>query len=274
MAAAAGAAAAAAESCMTAVMSAGSADLYLELLKRSLTDTLFEEEPHPDKLTDSQYILCFADHYIRGRAVTMLPLARLDNLRLCIETAIREDVPGDIIETGVWRGGAMIFARGILEAHGVSDRVVWVADSFEGLPKPDAERFPNEAKAHAGVVMSKVFGHFAASLEDVQRNFGAYRLLDERVRFLKGWFKDTLPHAPIECLAVMRLDGDYYDSTRDALVHLYPRLAPGGFVIIDDFGEDTWTYCRKAVDEYRTEHGIDEPMIQVDSRCWYWRRAR
>ena len=269
------AAAAAASSCIDrGAMSAGGADLYLELLKRSLTDTLFEEEPHPDKLTDSQYILSFASHYIRGRAVTMLPLERLDNLRFCIETALSDGVPGDIIETGVWRGGAMIFARGILKAHAVTDRTVWVADSFEGLPNPDAERFPNEAKAHAGVVMSKVFGHFAASLEDVQRNFSAYGLLDDRVRFLKGWFKDTLPGAPIERLAVMRLDGDYYESTRDALVHLYPRLTPGGFVIIDDFGEDTWTYCRKAVDEYRTEHRIDDPIIKVDSRCWYWRRAR
>jgi hypothetical protein len=255
-------------------MSATNADLYLELLKRTLTDTLFEEEPHPDKLTDSQYILSFASHYIRGRAVTMLPLARLDNLRFCIETAISERIAGDIIETGVWRGGAMIFARGILKAHGVSDRLVWVADSFEGLPKPDAERFPIEAKAHSGVVMSKVFGHFAASLEDVQRNFSAYGLLDERVRFLKGWFKDTLPGVPIERLAVMRLDGDYYESTRDALVNLYPRLAPGGFVVVDDFGEDTWTYCRKAVDEFRSEHGISDPMIKVDSRCWYWRRSR
>jgi Macrocin-O-methyltransferase (TylF) len=108
----------------------------------------------------------------------------------------------------------------------------------------------------------------------VQRNFSAYGLLDERVRFLKGWFKDTLPSAPIERLAVMRLDGDYYESTRDALVNLYPRLAPGGFVVVDDFGEDTWTYCRKAVDEFRSEHGISDPMIKVDSRCWYWRRSR
>lgn len=251
-----------------------STDLYLELLKRSLTDTLFAEEPDPNKLSESDYLLAFADHYIRGRAITMLPHDRLDCLRHCIETVIADDLPGDIIETGVWRGGAMIFARGILKAHGVRDRTVWVADSFEGLPKPDAERFPNEAKAHSGVVMTKVYGHFAASLEDVQRNFRAYALLDEQVRFLKGWFKDTLPGAPIERLAVMRLDGDYYESTRDALVTLYPRLVPGGFVIIDDFGEDTWTYCRRAVNEFRTEHGITAPMIKVDSRCWFWRRAR
>lgn len=255
-------------------MSFPGANPYLDLLKRSVTDTLFEDEPHPDKLSDSQYIVAFTSHYIRGRAVTMLPLARLDNLRTCIETVIADAVPGDIIETGVWRGGAMIFACGVLKAHAVTDRLVWVADSFEGLPKPDPERFPAEAKAHSGVVMTKAYGHFAASLEDVQRNFGAYGLLSAQVRFLKGWFKDTLPNAPIDRLAVMRLDGDYYESTRDALVNLYPRLSRGGFVIVDDYGEDTWTYCRKAVDEFRAEHAIIDPMVRVDSRCWYWRRSR
>lgn len=247
-------------------------DLYLELLKRSLTDTVFAEEPHPDKLSESHYLVAFGDHYINGRAVTMLPLERLDNLRHCIEAVIADRIPGDIIETGVWRGGAMIFARGILKALEVNDRTIWVADSFEGLPKPDEARFPIEAKTHSGVVMTSLYKHFAASLEEVQGNFSAYGLLDERVRFLKGWFKDTLPRAPIERLAVMRLDGDYYESTHDALVNLYPRLTPGGFLIVDDYGEESWTYCRKAVDEFRAAHGITAPMVKVDSRCWFWRR--
>jgi hypothetical protein len=246
---------------------------YLDLLKHALTDTIFAEEPHPDKLDQTHYIHQFAQHYIRGRAVTMCPLGRLDNLRECIESVVADRIPGDVIETGVWRGGSMIYARAILEARGAGDRSVWVADSFEGLPKPDAELFPAEAKAHAGATMTKVFGHFAASLEDVQRNFAAYGLLDDRVRFLKGWFKDTLPTAPIERLAVMRLDGDYYESTRDALVNLYGKLSPGGFVIIDDYGEDTWTYCRRAVDEFRAQNSITDELISVDSRCHYWRRS-
>jgi hypothetical protein len=72
----------------------------------------------------------------------------------------------------------------------------------------------------------------------------------------------------------MRLDGDFYESTRDGLNSLYDRLSPGGYVIIDDYGEDSWTYCRKAVDEFRAERGIQDPFITVDSKCSYWQRTR
>ena len=163
--------------------------------------------------------------------------------------------------------------RGLLRALGVEDRRVWVADSFRGLPEPDAERFPLEAAAHHSRTMVKEYRHFAVSAGEVRRNFERYGLLDENVRFLEGWFADSLPGAPIEALAVLRLDGDYYESTRDALIHLYPRLSPGGYVIVDDYGESDWTYCRRAVDEFREEQGIGDELLQVDSKCWFWRRS-
>ena len=249
-----------------------SADLYLDLLKRSLTNTIFENEPDIDD-DEFRFTMNFANHYMRSDAVSMLPLARMDNIRKSLESILRDGIPGDVIETGVWRGGATIYMRGVLKAHSVSDRLVWVADSFEGLPAPDPDQFPLEAKAQAGPVIKKAY-NFAASLEEVQRNFAAYGLLDDQVKFLKGWFKDTLPTAPIGKLSLMRLDGDFYESTRDGLNNLYDRLAVGGFVIIDDYGEDTWTYCRKAVDEFRSERQIEDPLIVVDSRCAYWRRSK
>ena len=187
---------------------------------------------------------------------------------------LRSNVPGDLIETGVWRGGATIFMRAMLKALGVTDRTVWVLNSFEGLPNPDADKYPVEAKTHTGKVMTSVYNHFAVGLEDVRSNFEVYGMLDEQVRFLKGWFKDTLPEAPINTLAIARLDGDYYELTMDALVNLYHKLSVGGYVIVDDYGEDRWTYCRKAVDDYRRERGIMEPMIQVNSKCFYWQRVR
>ncbi|HZO95363.1 MAG TPA: TylF/MycF/NovP-related O-methyltransferase [Candidatus Baltobacteraceae bacterium] len=246
--------------------------LYLDLLKRVLTDTVFAPEPDLNA-SDAAFLLQFTSHYVKGRAISMLPLARLDNIEACVLDVVERGVPGDLIETGVWRGGATIFMRGILKALDVRDRSVWVADSFEGLPEPDAERFPREAQAHQGVVMTKVFDRFAAGEEAVRKNFETFGLLDEQVRFLKGWFKDTLPSAPIERLAVIRLDGDYYESTMDGLTSLYPKLSPGGYVIVDDYGEDDWTYCRRAVDEFRAANGIAEPMVMVDKRCWYWRRG-
>jgi hypothetical protein len=245
--------------------------LYLNLLKAVLTDTLFATEPNVDG-GDLEYLDGFIGHYIRGRAVTMVPRARLDNLHQCAVDAIERQVPGDFIETGVWRGGTTIFMRAILEAYAQSDRRVWVADSFEGLPKPDAEKYPIEASTHSGQVMAGVYKHFAVGLEEVQQNFARFGLLDDRAVFLKGWFKDTLPSAPIGRLAVMRLDGDYYESTHDALVHLYPKLSAGGYVIIDDYGEDQWTYCRRAVDDYRQQEEISNPLLRVDSKCFYWKK--
>lgn len=246
-------------------------DLYLELLKRVLTDTLFGNEPDID---NPNFIRAFREHYIRGRALTMAPVARLDNVRDCLVDVIRQGVPGDAIETGVWRGGMTIFMRGIMAALGVQDRNVWVADSFEGLPTPDAGRFPLEAQAHASATMRNDFRHFSASLEEVKAGFATFNLLDDQVRFLPGWFSDTLPSAPINQIALLRLDGDYYESTSVALRSLYDKLSVGGYVIIDDYGEDRWTYCRRAVDEFRKERNILDELRRVDSKCYFWRRGR
>jgi hypothetical protein len=250
-----------------------SADLYLDLLKRSLTNTIFETEPDIDD-DEFRFTMQRVDHYVNSYAVSMIPLARFDNIRNCIDDIVRNGTPGDLIEAGVWRGGATIFMRGALKVYGDVDRSVWVADSFEGLPEPDPDRFPLEAKVQAGSVIQKAYNNLAVGLEEVKRNFAAYRLLDDRVRFLKGWFKDTLSSAPINKLSLMRLDGDFYESTRDSLRFLYDKLSIGGFVIIDDYGEDSWTYCRKAVDEFRTERRIEDPLISVDSKCSYWKRTR
>ncbi len=200
-------------------------------------------------------------------AETMIGLARLDNLQRCIEDVLRDGVPGDLIETGVWRGGATIFMRAVLAAYGDPARVVWVADSFAGLPKPDPLKTPQDA----GDTQWAFSAELAVPLDAVKANFARYGLLDDRVRFLVGWFKDTLPAAPIERLAVMRLDGDMYESTMDALEALYPKLSPGGYVIIDDFG--ALENCRAAVRDFRARYGIEDPIEQIDWTGVYWRRS-
>jgi hypothetical protein len=247
-------------------------DLYLDLLKRSLTNTIFGGEPDPAD-DPGRYVVAAVEHYQQSAAVSMLPVARLDNLQKCIVDVIVNRVPGDLVETGVWRGGATIFMRAVLKVYGQADRIVWAADSFEGLPEPDPEKYPLESKAFKSDAMTKYYNHFAVGLDEVKRNFEAYGMLDAQVRFLKGWFKDTLPSVPIDKIAVLRLDGDYYESTRDALRSLYDKVSPGGYIIIDDFGEDHWTYCRRAVDEFRAERGITEPLDYVDERCRFWQKT-
>lgn len=195
----------------------------------------------------------------------MIGLKRLDNIHECVEAIIQDNVPGDLIETGVWRGGACIFMRAALEAYGDENRNVWVADSFEGLPKPDGRYQEDAGDKHW--TMSDALG---VSLEQVKDNFSRYGMLDERVVFLKGWFKDTLPAAKIDQLAIMRLDGDMYASTMDALESLYPKLSNGGFVIIDDY--HAVEACRKAVSDFRETNMITDDILPIDGTGIYWRK--
>jgi O-methyltransferase len=200
------------------------------------------------------------------RAQTMIGLKRLDHLQGCIEDVLRQNIPGDLIECGVWRGGSTIFMRGILKAYGDAQRRVWAADSFEGLPLPDAESYPADRGD-----MHHTFRQLAIGLDEVKANFARYGLLDEQVQFLPGWFKDTLPAAPISKLAVLRADGDMYESTIQILTSLYPKLTPGGYCIIDDYG--AVPACRQATDDYRRQQGISEPVQWIDWGGAYWRRS-
>jgi O-methyltransferase len=198
---------------------------------------------------------------VPATAETMIGLKRLDNVQYRVESVLRDEIPGDLIEAGVWRGGATIFMRAVLAAHQNTDRTVWVADSFQGLPAPDVARYP----ADEGSTLDRL----AVSAEEVRANFKKYHLLDEQVRFLEGWFADTLPTAPIDRLAVVRLDADMYGSTWEAITTLYPKLSPGGFLIVDDFPLDG---CRRAIEDYREREGITEPIEAVDWTGIYWRK--
>ncbi len=231
--------------------------LYINLLKRVLSDTVRDD--YDPGVEDG-----------RGwppTGYTMIGLKRLDNLQMCVEHVLRAGVPGDFIETGVWRGGATILMRALLAAAGDTQRRVWVADSFAGLPKPDADKYP----ADLNDTHHEMSDLLAIPVEQVQANFARFDLLDEQVVFLKGWFRDTLPNAPIEQLAVLRLDGDMYESTMDALVNLYPKLSVGGYAIIDDYGYVE--SCRQAVADYRQLCGIRDEIIQIDWTGVYWRRT-
>jgi O-methyltransferase len=157
--------------------------------------------------------------------------------------------------------------RAMLAAYGVTDRIVWLADSFRGLPPPAPDKYPEDEGD-----MLYAIDELRVSRPQVESHFDRYGLLDDRVRFLEGWFRDTLPAAPIERLAVLRLDGDMYESTIDALTHLYPKLSEGGFLIVDDYG--AIPSCRRAVHDYRDAHGITDEIVPIDWTGVYWRHSR
>ncbi len=240
--------------------------LYIDLLKRCLANVIYCDQPQ-DQWSGGQYNAALREN---GRdwpsqAHTMIGSKRLDNLHACVEDVIQNRVEGDLLEAGVWRGGATILMRGILMAHGITEKVVWVADSFAGLPKPDA-RYP----ADTGDVHHQ-FEALAISDEEVKKNFDLYRLLDSQVKFLKGWFEDTLPAAPIEKLALLRVDGDMYSSTINVLDSLYSKVSDGGYVIIDDY--HAVPGCRQATDEFRNKLCINDPMQEIDGIGVYWRKT-
>ena len=241
--------------------------LYLELMQKCLLGLIYHDPPH-EISNGGRFDL---DRRLAGRdwpsqAHSMIGKLRMDNLRDAVEHVIANAIPGDFIETGVWRGGACILVRAVFAAHGVSDRVVWCADSFEGLPQPDAKY-----SADAGSNLH-IFKQLAISLDEVRANFARYGLLDDQVRFLKGWFKDTLASAPIERLAVLRLDGDMYESTMDALTALYAKVSPGGIVIIDDYG--VVPACRQAVHDFRDCNDIDDEIRIVDGAGAWWIKTK
>ena len=192
---------------------------------------------------------------------TMTGRHRLQTLELLLTRVLDDQIPGDIVETGVWRGGSMIFAKALLNTRGERQRTIWCADSFEGMPVPQEGTTDEDFSDR---------DYLSVSLEEVQANFERYGLLDDNVKFLKGWFCDTLPLAPIERIAVLRLDGDLYESTRDALLPLYDKVSAGGYVIVDDY--NSWAGCKRAVDEFRSARGIVAPLVSIDPHAVYWRK--
>lgn len=264
-------------------------ELYLDLLKHCLTGSLYPEssnqEVHADRNLPVAKRSLFRFLNKRGYKIfktvpfdakarelgtdwpsigySMAGLKRLDNLQFCVESVLNQTVPGDLLEAGVWRGGSCIFMRAILKLRGVTDRNVWVADSFQGLPVPshDADRDYDLSG----------FTALAVSQADVAAAFQRFGLLDNQVKFLKGWFKDSLPTAPVSQLAVLRMDGDLYESTMDILSALYHKVSAGGFVIVDDY--HALPPCKQAVHDFRESAGIKDPIQEIDGTGVFWKKS-
>ena len=192
--------------------------------------------------------------FVTDNKLTMVtPEGIVATLKAC-KHAVLAEVPGDFVECGVWRGGNAIAAKMLFEAYG-SDKKLWLFDTFTGMSEPtdvDRARFTGEVASETFEEQQRD-GYNAwcyASLEDVQRNFQRAGLDLDGVRFVKGDVSETLQdegNLP-EAISVLRLDTDWYESTKSELERLYPRLSHGGSLLIDDFGY--WEGARKAVEEY------------------------
>lgn len=199
-------------------------------------------------------------------ALTMSGEESIQQLLQAMKTVVDEKIPGDFIETGVWRGGLPLIMRAFLQDKNILDRVVYLADSFQGLPSEHSD--PRDSTAHA---LLDPISHLQTSRQLVEECFEFFGLLDEQVIFLEGWFKDTLVKMPERPLAIVRLDGDYYESTRDAIETLYPKLSVGGYLIVDDYNLPLG--CKKAIHEYRDKYQIHDPMIKINKQAIFWRKG-
>jgi len=247
-------------------MSAKARDLYLDLLIKVLTNMIYgDPSTNPINKGPFQAELRTIGYDWPELAHTMVGLRRLENLRELTQRALDEQIPGDFIEAGIWRGGCCILMRAVLEANGAKDRKVYAADSFSGLPPPNPQIYPADRDLDLSIHQE-----LAVSLETVKANFARYGLLDDQVIFVKGLFVDTLPGLNAGPFCLIRLDGDYYESTYIALEALYPKLSPGGFIIIDDFNFLPPT--REAVNDYRSRMGIRAVMHRVDWSASWWRK--
>ncbi|MBQ9536167.1 MAG: hypothetical protein IJU79_00085 [Desulfovibrionaceae bacterium] len=278
---------------------------YLELLKNSLTNELYKEleinmlywaimnyngkQPDILALVDPQKYIPEIYNYVNERktkgmgfyyytdakgrridlrnycdyAYSMIGKARMDNIEFCLDIIRNENIPGDLLETGVCRGGAVIFMKGYLYAYNINNKHIFAADSYQGLPEPSRKEDEN-----LDLSVDK-YPCLAISLEKVKETFKRYNLLDDQIIFLKGWFKDTLPNAPIKNLCLLRLDGDLYESTYDSLEYCYHKVVEGGFVIIDDY--ETLSVCKKAVNDFRNRNNITEKIEKIDESSIFWR---
>jgi O-methyltransferase len=228
-------------------------DTYLYLVKKVLTDQINEN----------------IDARLDGRdwpkqGFTMIGDKRLNNIQDCVQEVLKNNVEGDFLEAGVWKGGATIFMRALLEAEGVKTRKVWVADSFEGLPPPNPLYAADNLDTHYQ------YSDLAVSLEEVKNNFRKFNLLDDQVVFIKGWFHETLFTAPVEKLAILRLDGDMYESTMTTLNALYDKVQDGGYVIVDDYGYIE--SCRQAIHDFFASRSISPELKQIDWTGVFWKK--
>jgi O-methyltransferase len=216
----------------------------------------------PDRLRVSQHYDDAANDLIaRVQPRTMTSPEKIYPLIQAVRYVVAAGIEGDFVEAGVWRGGSMQAIAWTLLAAGVDDRELHLFDTFEGMPPPGQHDRRTRDGATAEALLEqhdqshRVWAY--ASLEDVSEGMAETAYPSERVHLVRGMVEETIPaHAP-DRIAVLRLDTDWYASTKHGLEHLYPRLVPGGVLLLDDYG--AWEGARKATEEYLAS--IDDELL-------------
>ena len=239
-------------------------EAYLQLIKRSVTNYAYlgGDVAFEDFRCVSHYDLRQSQWKIDplSKPLSLLTKSQLDLIEKVAVALDQRGVPGDFIEAGIWRGGAVILMRALIDAYGMANRKVFAADSFAGIPR-------NERGRNDPVDLWK--DRWIAPLNEVRQNIARLGLLDDRIVFVPGFFADSLKTLAGERFSLIRLDSDSYDSVETSLEYLYPLLSKGGVVIIDDWHLDG---CKAAVADYRSRYGIDDKIYVFDGNAYWTKR--
>lgn len=205
--------------------------------------------------------------YQKVKTYTMTTPERIASLCNAVNYLVKNKIEGDFVECGVWRGGSTMAAIDTLMKVGDISRTVYLYDTFEGMSEP-TEHDKELSGTAADILLDNSVKEDATSvwcysaLEEVQKNVGTLKYPTEKVHYVKGKVEDTIPQTLPGKIALLRLDTDWYESTKHELEHLYPLLVPGGVIIIDDYGH--WEGARKAVDEYIAKHKLPLLLNRID----------
>ncbi len=207
--------------------------------------------------------------YLNVKPMTMTSPERIFAVCQAVEHVVANSIEGDFVECGVWRGGSSMAMARTLNDLGCNDRKLWLYDTFQGMTDPtanDVDCFGNPADQLLNQDQSDRLASESiwcqASLNDVKQNLAKVSYPSENFRLVVGKVEDTIPQQVPESIAVLRLDTDWFESTWHELIHLYPRLKPGGVLIIDDYGH--WQGCREAVDQYMAKFAPQLFLHRID----------
>lgn len=226
---------------------------YLEII------ALLLARPSRESLHLARLILQLKPNY------TMVRNYNLINLYWMVRYINRNNIPGAIVECGVWNGGSSAMMAAACHDSG-TQREFWLFDSFEGLPPPSARD-----QALERIFYFKDWNR--GSIDKVKQIFKKLNLSLDRVHFVKGWFDQTIPHTPLPEVALLHIDADWYDSVMTVLKHLYDHVTPGGYIVLDDYGY--WKGCDQAVHDFFTEHGLPQTLLhRVSDMGAYFQKPR
>jgi O-methyltransferase len=202
----------------------------------------------------------------RARPYTMTSTARLASVCLAVQYVVANRIPGSFVECGVWKGGSSMAAAWMYGHLGWTNTDLYLFDTFEGMSQPtvhDVRAQTGESAADLLAQSKKTAEVWAWSpLAEVQRNLESTGYPHSRIHLIQGRVEDTIPQQAPAQISLLRLDTDWYESTRHELVHLFPRLSKRGLLIIDDYG--AWAGARKAVDEYFGESDAKPFLARID----------